>query len=146
MAHVRKQIRDAFAAVLTGLSITQSRVFTNRTMVMQSSELPGLLITTNSEQDKAQDIHGLILERLLTVNVIAKCLASSHCDDLLDGIAAEVEVAIQANQTLGGLCKNIQLLALDISIDENQEQIIGELVMQFQVLYYTQSGVPDISI
>ena len=50
MPHIRKQIRDAIATAVTGLTTTGSRVHKSRVNDLAASELPLLAIYTTSEQ------------------------------------------------------------------------------------------------
>lgn len=148
MAHVRQQIRNALATVLDGLTTTGSNVFANRVAVLQEDELPALVVTTNAEQIGVIDIHGGLLERTMRVDISAKAKAIDNVDDVLDTIAEEVETVLldPANNTLNGLCAGMMLVGFEVNLNEDLEMPVGELVMQFDVLYNTGAGAPSVSI
>ena len=89
MAHVRKQIRDALAALLTGLATTGGNVFTHALYPLEAAGLPGLNIATPSEtiEDASRTTQG----RELTATVEGYASAVGQMADTLDTIAAEVE-------------------------------------------------------
>lgn len=146
MAHVRQQIRVALVTLLNGLATSGSRVFKNRNLVLLDTELPALVITTNGEQIGLVDVNNLILERTLSINIIAKAKAAANIDDVLDTMAKEVEVRMATDPTLGGLCKDVVLSAIDPVIEEGEETPAGEIVLQYQANYYTQASAPETSI
>lgn len=147
MAHARQQIRVALAALLTGLTTTQNRVFTSRNIVLQDNEMPAIEITTNDENVQMIDIHSGILERDLSIDVIAKVQAIDNVDDLLDDIIAEIETRINAtpiNRTLNGLCQGLELSSIEIGIDESLATPVGQAVLRYQAQYHTNPATPDI--
>jgi hypothetical protein len=147
MAHAREQIRVALAQLLTGLSITQSRVYTSRNIVLQDSELPAIEITTNDEQVSFVDIHSSVLERNLSIDLIAKVKAVDNVDDLLDDIIGQIEARINAstaNRTLNGLCQGLDLTSIEIGIDESLATPVGQAVLRYQAQYHTNPATPEI--
>lgn len=146
MAHARQQIRDALALLLIGLPQTGSRVFTSRNIVLQDAELPAIEINTNQEAVQLQDIHGGILERDLTIDIIVKTKVVTQLDDRLDDIIADIEAKINANQTnrtLNGLCQGLDLTELDIGIDESLATPVGQAVLRYKVQYHTPASNPQ---
>lgn len=146
MAHARQQIRVAIAALLNGLAITGSRVYTSRNIVLQDSEMPAIEINTNEETVEAQDIHSLILERNLIVQIMVKVKVVGNVDDNLDDIIAEIESRINAstsNRTLNGLCQGLELSDIDIGIDESLGTPVGQAVLRYQVQYHTNPATPQ---
>lgn len=145
-AHLRKQIRDAAAAVLTGLTTSSTRVYESRTHELQDVNLPGLRIYTNDEDVKIESIGvDRQLERNLELVVEACSKKSSGLDDELDLMIQEVEVSIAANQNLGG-AKRIQLTGIAIDMEGEAEKEIGVARMTFQVRYYSTLSRPDVAL
>ena len=145
--HLRRQIREAVATLLTGLTTTGSRVYQSRVANLKESQLPGLVILTNDEKVEQADIGGL-QERTLSIEVIGKAKAVADVDDTLDGIAKEVEIAINASNaanTLNGLVKGIQLNGIDVAISDETDRKVGEIRMSFTALYFNQAATPDVS-
>lgn len=150
MAHVRQQVREALATLLTSLTTTGARVYQSRIRPLKDTELPCLMISTNQEAVVADDIHiNSVLERRLTVLVTAVAKANSNLDDTLDTIIKEVEAKLNASvsaNTLSGLIKYIVLNSLEIEMSADAEKPVGQAVMSFTVIYYTQAASPDVSI
>jgi hypothetical protein len=148
--HLRRQIREAVATLLTGLTTTGNRVFQSRVQTLKDSQLPALVILTNEETVTQQTIHSNpLLERQLSVQVIAKAKANTNLDDTLDQIIKEVEIAVFASDaanTLGGLVKGLVLDSLDITFNGEAETKVGEAVMAFTAVYFNQAATPDVSV
>jgi hypothetical protein len=148
--HLRRQIREAVATLLTGLTTTGNRVFQSRVQTLKDNQLPALVILTNEETVTQSTIHSNpLLERQLSVQVIAKAKANTNLDDTLDQIIKEVEMAVFASDaanTLGGLVKGLVLDSLDITFNGEAETKVGEAVMAFTAVYFNQAATPDVSV
>jgi vacuolar-type H+-ATPase subunit D/Vma8 len=148
--HVRQQIRDAAVTLLTGLSITGSRVYKTRMQRLESTDLPCLLVNTDSEQIEAQTIvFNSLLERQLNLSVRILVQNSTTFDDVVDAVIKDIEIAINASETsntLNGLAEKIEMKNIDVSVDATGEQPIAEATLTFLVTYYTLANAPDSSI
>ena len=138
MAHIRKLIRDNIETTLTGLTTTGSNVFASRVYPIQTARMPGLCIYTSSETIEAQTIkppRGLI--RSLEVSVEAY-VESAIADDVLDGIAAEVEAAMTTDLTRGGNAKDTRLVSFEADFAGEGERpvVVGRFI--FEIVYSTQ--------
>jgi hypothetical protein len=142
MAHARKQIRDAFVAALTGLPTAGARVEASRVFPVASPFLPTILIYTIEETSQASGMdRPQPLQRLLTVAV--ECAAeAADVDDVLDAMAAEIETAIGADETLGGLVLDVTLLRTQIGLESPGRARSGRARLDFGVLYRTRSANP----
>lgn len=134
MSHARQQIREACAALVTGLATTGSRVFQSR-MAPQDS-LPCLLVTTNDE-DIAEGAFDAQYERNLSVSVVGLAKAGATLDDTLDQIALEVETAMVAN-------RRFILSGIEVDFDEGLEKPAGRIVLTYRARYFTDAGAPGI--
>ncbi len=143
MAHARQAIREAVAAAVTGLASTGARVFQSRMHAQDA--LPCLLVTTNGEEVSREDL-GDLEERELDVEVVGVAKAAADVDDDLDDIAAEVETAIGANNTLGGRVKRMHLTGIRIEFDDELEQPVGLVRITYRCTYYTNAGVPGTTL
>ncbi|MGB1527723.1 MAG: hypothetical protein ACPHDJ_04070 [Candidatus Puniceispirillaceae bacterium] len=133
MAHVRKQIRDAVVTAVTGLTTTGSNVFRNRVFPLETSKLPGLCVFTKSESVDFDTLHiPRSIMRTLDLGVEAYVVATSNYDNTLDTIAVEVEEALAADVTLGGLSKDLQVTAFEAEFIGDGEQTVA--VGRFTVL------------
>lgn len=149
MSHVRTQIRKAAAIALTGLATTGDNVFTNRRRPVGDDKLPCLLVYCGDEPRIEGVTTGnpkrLQRENKLIVKGVVK--SSDTLDDTLDGIAAEVEVAIAANLTLGGLVRmGVWLEAIEVDETDELEKPAGVVVMTFSADYSTNSNAPEIAL
>lgn len=143
MSHARQAIREAAAALVTGLSTTGSRVHQSRLpyVTLDDSGLPALLVTTEDEQVTQATVHGR-LERRLTLTVSGLAKTAANLDDTLDSIAAEVETALGAAPTLSGKCTFHGLIGIRVGLDDSLEKPVGRIDMSFEVLYFTNAGAP----
>ena len=126
MSHVRQQIRDDIVTTLTGLTTTGSNVFRSRIFPLEETNLPALCIYTKSEASEYDTI-GLprSVNRVLDVAVEAYVKGVSNYDNTLDTIAVEVEEAIAADITLGGVAKDAQITAFEADFAGDGEQPVA---------------------
>lgn len=140
MSHARQQIREAVATLVTGLTTTGSNVFQSRVYRLQASELPALLVYTNTETvERSHMTSGLVRELTLRVEGIAKALA--NIDDTLDTIGAEVEAALGGQEPAG--VEDLVLQSADVTINGEGEQQVGAIVMDYLVRYRTNEAAPE---
>lgn len=149
MTHVRTQIRGAAATALTGLTTTGARVFKSRIRPADDDELPCLLVYCDDERDIEKTTAGNPGRLSRPLELIIKGLAkkTAALDDELDKIALEVEVAIAANVTLGGLVREgAWLRDIGVTMNEEMETPCGEIVMVFSATYSTNSNAPEVAL
>lgn len=144
--HLRKQIRAAAAAALTGLATTGAHVFTSRARKLQQSDLPALRIYTGDESiDMKEPAQPRLRERQITLIVEAVVAANTAYDDTMDEIVKEVELAFDANNGLGGLARAIEPHEYPRArFGGEGDAVIGMQELQFKVLYYTRQSAPDV--
>jgi hypothetical protein len=141
--HLRTQIRDQVATTITGLSLTGSNVFVSRVYPVASDKLPGLLVYTISEQVTTRTISlPRTQERALDVAVEAHVKAVDTFDDTLDEITAQVEEAVMADVTLGGLVKDTRLTSVNIQMSGDGDQPVCVASMSFSVMYTMKEDNP----
>ena len=145
--HVRQQIREYFGTTLTGLTTTGSNVYESRVYTLQEDTLPSLVIYTKSETSEPIVIGtDRVMSRELSVVVEAYCKATSNFDDTIDTISKEVEEAIMADRTLGGLAKDTYVESTEIEYTGEGEQPVGYVTLTFLTNYYVQETNPDIAV
>lgn len=147
MAHMRKQLRDAVITACTGLTTTGSKVFNHRVYPLGSNKLPGLCIYTQDESSVYQSISPpRSVHRILNVVVESYVKATSGYDNTIDQIALEVEEAIVADVTLGGLAKDTKILGFtsEVSGDGEQPACVG--IMRIEVTYCVAENDPETSV
>jgi len=141
MPHVRQQIREAAATLLTGLTTTGIRVSQSRMRPRADALLPALLIETNEEQITPNTI-GTNLQRDLTLTVRGVAKATSNLDDTLDTIASEVETAIAGGSTFSGLAAQTALQRITVDFDDSTDKPVGVVALDYLVTYFTNAGTP----
>ena len=135
MAHVRQQIRSQIVTTLTGLTTTGTNVFASRIFPLEQTKLPALCIFTKSEATEFDTITlARSVNRVLDVAVEAYVIGTANYDNTLDTIAVEVEEAIAADVTLGGLAKDAQVIGFeaDFSGDGEQPVAVGRFTISVQ--------------
>ncbi len=145
--HVRKQIRDAVVVQLTGLTTTGAKVFPSRVYSLEAASVPALLVYTNSESASVVSLapSGRDMGRTLEIVIEAVAKANSGLDDALDTIITEVEIALGDDITLGGLLKDLQLTAIDVSLSGDAQKPTGSARMTWTAEYWTAEGAPTLA-
>lgn len=147
--HVVQQAIDAFATAVTGLTTTGVNVFKDRVYNLASTDLPALRIFDDDEDVQNEDITSLpyMQRRIISLTVEAVVQENNTLDVKLNTIRKEVELAISANSTLGGLCKlHCSLKRASKQRDDNSEVQAGKLVMTWQATVLTMNNAPDVAI
>ena len=145
--HVRQQIREYFGTTLTGLTTTGSNVYESRVYPLDNGKLPALLIYTKSEVSMPIVIGtDRSMSRELSVVVEGYVKSTANFDDTIDTICKEVEEAIAADPTLGGLAKDTYIESTDIEFNAEAEKPVGYVTMTFLTNYYVQETNPDVAV
>ena len=145
--HVRKQLRDAAVTALTNLTSTSGRVYEGRANPLPT-ELASLLVDIGGERIEASSRGGAgrINQRDLELEVRAIVKGTGYLASL-DAIVLEVETAIAANQSLGGLAKWVQPTEYDRpEIDGSGEKTVAVQTMRFQITYYAALNAPTAAL
>jgi hypothetical protein len=143
VAHARAQIRNAAVALLTGLATTGNRVYHGRTRPLKADHAPTLLVYATDEASAAGSTgHPVLVQRILTLMIEGRVIGNFVPDDMLDAIAAEVETAIGADPSIGGLALDTQLAATRIAAQPAGERQAGEIRLEFRVTYFTRENAP----
>ena len=147
MAHLVAQIVGAAVTTLTGLATTGDKVFDNLFGTFQEEDLPALRVYEGAEAVEAVDIHAdPLLER--TMDLIVECTAKASTEDvssLVRSMREEVEVAIAADDTLGGLAASCLLAGYDPEVDLEADLPILIGRMTFRVRYFTRAQDPTVA-
>jgi hypothetical protein len=144
--HIRKQIRAAAVTALTGLTTTSTRVYNSRVYPLQDAQLPGLRIDTADEQVQISSMGvGRLQERTLDLVVQACVKENTTYNATIDTIIKEVEIALAANQGIGG-AKYVQLKSISVANAGEGEKPVSVATMVFEVFYITALGAPDVAL
>lgn len=137
MAHARKTIRDAVVTILTNASVAAT-ISRSRVYPIPAGTTTIALVYTNSEsivQTTLTAPRKFERELILVVEVVTR--DSSDLDDGIDTLCKNVENAIGASNTLGGVVKDCILIDTQVTLDFSGDAPIGSARMQFRVSYRT---------
>lgn len=145
--HVRKQLRAAAAMVLNNLTTTGSRVYQGRTNALPT-EQASLLVDVGGEQVSPITLSGSgrVNQRELELEVRAIVKGTGYLDTL-DAIVLEVESALAANESLGGLAKTVQPTEYDRpDLDGTGDKTVAVQLMRFRITYYAALNAPTVAL
>jgi hypothetical protein len=142
LTHVRQQLREAAARALVGLPVTQHRVFSGRAYPVNETEIPCLCLATPNETSEIDSIGDPVLARTVQLMVIGYD-EGTEIEDRLDQIALEVERALAADVTLGGLALTCDLADTAKRVDGDAKKRKGEVTLTYQILYRTPRSAPQ---
>lgn len=152
MTHIRKQVRDAAVAALTGLVTTGANVFSGRLSPFNDDEYPGLVVFLNADNAAPDGWFGGPTETHsgdLVVEGVAQ--GNDELIDTLDQISLEVEVALfgAAGESFRALLMGGDMLMppdARISIEEPDAnggaRRQGSVSLRFPITYRTVFGDP----
>ena len=144
--HVRTQIRKAITAALTGLTTAGDRVFESYPHPLQDKDLPGLKVdTVDPGEVESDDLHDL-LRRRLPVRITACVKQNAGYQDVVDQMFLEVEKALAADQTLGGLIHSLRPVSEPGYETEAGERTVQRAGQIFEVEYFTAFSAPDVAL
>lgn len=138
MSHVRQQIRDRIATLVTGLPTTGNNVYKMRRYALDDSKLPAILVYTMDESSSLITIGNRTINR--TINVSVEILASgssSTIQDTIDTLCVNVEEAIGNDYQLNGLAKSCILTSTEVDIVTDGEKPISSARLVFACEYIT---------
>ena len=144
--HVRQQLREAVAALLTGLPTTGARVYIGRVHTLVPAELPCLLISTPDEPivETLGVRQPTIYRRDLELNVVLMTRTGADLEAALDAIAKEVEIALGAGLTLSGNRFYPRLLRMSSILERDGDLPKGSMTLSYNIAYHTASNQPDV--
>ena len=138
MSHVRQQIRDRVATLVTGLPTTGASVYKMRRYALDDAKLPAICVYTTDESSSLITIGSRTLRRVINVvvDIIIKG-SSTAVSDSLDTICVSAEEAMAADFTLNGLAKSLVLTSSEIDVNVEGEKSIASARLVYAVEYVT---------
>ena len=138
MAHVRQQIRDRVATLVTGLPTTGANVYKTRRYALDDAKLPAICVYTMDESSSLITIGSRTLRRVINVaiDIVIKG-SSTTVSDTLDTICVSAEEALAADFTLNGLAKSSVLTSTEIDVNVEGEKSIASARLVYAVEYVT---------
>lgn len=141
MSHVRQQIRDRIATLVTGLPSTGASVYKMRRYALDDAKLPAICVYTTDEASNLITIGSRTLRRVINVMVeVFVTGASTAVSDNLDGICVSVEEAIAADFSLNGLAKSCILNSTEVDVNVEGEKAFASARLVYAVEYVTSIG------
>lgn len=145
-AHRRKQIRDAVVDRLLGLSTTGDRVHGGRTLPLADNFSPTLFVYARAERSRTEASgearRPLARQVKLAIHGYVS-IAATDPEDTLDQIALEVERAMMADETFGGLIVALELSETDLNAElDEQRRRLGEIRLTYDIEYSTAADDP----
>lgn len=138
MAHVRQQIRDRIASVLTSnVALVSGRVYQSRVYPLTEAKLPAVTVYTGAEASGLQTLGVKTMMRVAQISVDIYAKATANLDDDLDAIAVQIEEAIANDFTVNGIAKDAVLTSTDIDFSGDTEQPVGMARLTYEVRYIT---------
>lgn len=114
MTHIRRQVRDDLVTTVTGLGLTGTNVFTGRAHAIADAKLPALFVRTPSEESALDNIGPTpAIQRNITAIIGILAAGNENVGNNLDAIAVQVENAIHADLTLGGVADFLMLVSTE---------------------------------
>ena len=132
MAHVRKQLRDAFKARLAGVTGVV-KIVGARAHAFAESELPAIQVLT-ARETMAPPFHDGSRERSPAVDAIIFMQVADGNEDAIDAMAAEVETLIESAS--GGIWDSLSFhdaVEAELGIGGPAEQTLLMLRTRFRV-------------
>lgn len=143
MSHVRKQLRDAVVAALTGLASTGARVVRSRAYAGQITDQTLIVSISEEAEVDGFDQPTIVLRRFtITVDAVAKGPASGP-DALDDSSGVEVEVALGSPLSIGGRQVTLLFQGSDYAFQTDGDQPAGILSMTFVATLSTTANAPS---
>lgn len=143
---LRRQIREAVASALAGLTTSGANVFPSRTYELQDAELPGLRIYEGQlAVDESLD-DGPVEDQTLAIVVEACSKRSANLDNELAEMEREVRVRVHQTAWLGGKASARFLGSDEPELDGEAEREVGVMRITFEFRFFSARGAPDVAL
>lgn len=146
--HARRSIREAIAALMRNTATAGSRVYPSRLFSLDESELPSISVYTTDDAN-AEVVTKLTLSRPVRVNRELPVIIEAHAvmdesiDDLLDGLALEIEQAMSLSIIVGQVELSSRLISTQTTFSGDGELQVGVIRLIYSVAYSTREDTPD---
>jgi hypothetical protein len=149
MAHLREQIRKALVTRVTGLTTAGARVHSGRAHAIPEDKTPAIRVyfwreTSTVAAMSRTGANRMERRALFVVHLYA---TAAGFEDALDDMAEEVEAAIGAEPTLGGLCLAVLPAQAEAAPPDGSGALrAGETALVFEATYHTTNAAPGTAI
>jgi hypothetical protein len=151
VAHVNKQIRDAFKARIATVEAVGT-VDSNRGADLLEADLPAVVVETGRDvvEPGSKPYKGAAALERRTVEVTAVIVAEADAalDDTLDALRSSIETAVRSDDTLGGIATEVRHTGgeLDVGADEEGERWFAFYALGWEVVVWTHEGAPETAV
>jgi len=148
-AHVITQIRDRFASALGSMiTVPAEKVFVDRIYPLERSDMPCVLLSASSENVASATFGapGIGVDRSLNIDIVICVSALSGYDNMANQIQMDIEQAMAANFTLGGVVSSVIYRGRSKSLNGEGEAPFVSITMNWEVNYRTDSENPDVFV
>jgi len=143
--HVRGQIRERVRVLLSAIPGLQDHVTIDARDVPDQAEMPWAWVWIGNEDVTTRTLGAKQQRELeLSIDLIARDVreVATQAED----IAAEIETAMAADRRLGDLAQDSYLRAYTIDRDNEGNQPMMRLRLQYVVVYVTETGRPTVAL
>lgn len=145
MSTIRKNIRKAVVAAVTGLTTTGTNVIESRVYPDQATSSLSVYTPSDVREEDGATISGAD-PRELTIVIEARAKAVGLIEDTLDTIASEVVAAMFVDKTLGGTVDYLQYDSFQSELSDDAEKPLGLATMTFSAYYRVALNDPDTKV
>jgi hypothetical protein len=138
--HARQAIREAVVTALRAANTNaQQRVYETRVIQWRPADLPAIAVYTLEETSQIRNAAPRELVRTVQLAIEAAVVQKngSNVDDDMDSIAQQIERAMHADETFGGLAADSVLTSTEIEVSENGAAPIGVIRLVYTTDYFT---------
>lgn len=144
MAHPRKLVRQVAVGMLkTAATPAGDRVISSKMVPWKPSELPGISLYILDEDVDAESAQSAPRQLLRTADLViigaVRHTGPQRTADDLDDLAEEIENAIDADPSFGGITNDAVLTKTSIGIPEEGSTELGMIRLVYSVSYWRYS-------
>lgn len=138
MSEARKNIRQKVVELLLYKTAAEDRVFSNPARNLWQENLPAILVYSRSETVNEFSSAPRTLKRSLRLAIECVANADENLDDQLDDLTEEVERALGADESLGGLASDCLLEEVTMELKGDGQTVIGSCALTYLVTYFSE--------
>ncbi|OYQ31441.1 hypothetical protein CHU95_20025 [Niveispirillum lacus] len=140
--HIRSQVRDAIVGALTSGVPVAGTVEASRAYPLADTAYPAALVYVTGERVSTGSA-GRPGSRMLTRTVLVTIVGASRGDDgedAAEAVAADVEVRLFADVTLGGIAADLQLTGAEKAITSEGDRLTHSVSATYEVDIVAREG------
>lgn len=140
----RKIIREKIKSLLLNNTDCVDKVYENRIAQWWPKNLPAISIYSSSESSEIWNVAPRKYKRKVNISVEIIQVASDDIDDKLDLLCDQVEIILNGDDTLQGVCDDVIYQGTTLSIVEDGENLFAVAKLDYEVTYASYHGInPD---